>query len=479
MKLKDYIIACKHLLITVENLHDPEVTGICNDTRMLKAGDIFVAIEGTQVDGRNYINDAVAKGACAIVSKRCDSNISVPHLIVSDDYAAYSCMAEAFFDYPVKKLKSIAVTGTNGKTTTSYLTQHILKAAGYKPALIGTISYLVCEDARPSDRTTPDAMLVQSLFADAVDRGCDSVVMEISSHALHQRRMGTTKFNRAVFTNLTPEHLDYHITMKAYYEAKKRLFTDYLADNGQAIVNKDCRYGKYLLDEIDAVSFSIQESADIDGRHYLSDLSGTEILLNGTRYRTHLVGAYNVANTIAAIGIAKSFAISDDIIQQALFTFPGVPGRLQAVPNKISTHIFIDYAHSSDAIENVLRAIKPLCEKRLICLFGCGGDRDKSKRPLMGRSACHYADKVYISSDNPRTEDPQRIIDDILEGIDGAKNVEIEIDRHRAIEKALFELKTGDTLLVLGKGHEDFQEIDGQKLKFNDFEECREYLEKY
>ena len=492
--LRAYLAACGEFALGSAGDLDIEIAHLTNDSRRVEPGSLFIAIRGERADGRDYIPQAIANGAAAVVYQadaggshsvrpRPHGSVAlqdVPAIRVSNDYAALGRLAEFHYDYPAKDMFLVGVTGTNGKTTTAFLLREIFTRAGRQVGLIGTVRYELGDRVIPADRTTPTPLELQEMIAQMRDAGLETVVMEVSSHALCQQRLGTMRFDAAVFTNLTPEHLDYHGDMENYYQAKKLLFTRHLKSGGVSILNLDDEPGRRLAKELPGpiLSYGLAEPAEVRPLEYRTEISGTELKLAGGAIHSPLSGDYNALNVLAAVAGARSCGIKDGVIQQAIEAFPGVPGRLQRVPNTRNLNIFIDYAHTSDALLNVLKNIRPLCsgESKLIAVFGCGGDRDSSKRPVMGGIAARLADKLVITSDNPRHEDPAAIIEQIMKGIPAETTVHSEIDRGRALAYAVAHARGGDTILVAGKGHEDCQEIKGVKHPFNDYDCIRAAL---
>ncbi len=480
--LQHYHDACGRLAIDRSVGLDVPVAGLTNDSRLVKPGDLFVAIVGASDDGRKYIADAVAQGACGVVHKADAAlDLPVPSWRVSDDYMALGRLAECHYDQPALKLRFAGITGTNGKTTTAFLLRDILRNAGQRTGLIGTVHYEIGEREITADRTTPTPLELQALLAEMVAAGVGTVVMEVSSHALWQRRMGTLLFDAGVFTNLSLDHLDYHPTMDDYFETKKRLFTEYMTDSGTPVINIDDAWGRRLADDLSgAVTFGTADAADCRVIEHTSTLRGSEVTYTwqGVTQTMHspLVGHFNVSNVMAATATALALEIPADRVTAAVEAFGGVPGRMQSLGGADEVNIIIDYAHTDDALENVLSAVKPLCEGRLIVVFGCGGDRDRSKRPRMAEAASRWSDLVVVTSDNPRSEDPQAVIGDILPGLSPDVAFESIIDRRAAIAGAVSEAGPNDTIVIAGKGHEAYQEIGGEKHPFSDVEEAQNAL---
>ena len=468
-----------------------EITTATPNSREVTKGALFCAMKGARLDGHDFIPEAIAKGAAAILAEHKTDAIppNFPLILVSDAYHAFGEVAEAISDAPANAFRTIAVTGTNGKTTTTYLLRAILKKAKYTTGMIGTVEYdMGVEPTLPADRTTPTPFQLQELFKRMKANHVDFNVMEISSHALAQGRLGHLKADAAIFTNLTQDHLDYHHTMEEYYQAKKILFVENLKQNAPVVINIDDAYGARLAQELQGGNiFSISAQNNPNASCKIDDLrlsaNGTDFSLNfsdGEKWadlHTPLPGEYNAMNATEAIATAKALGISEKIIRTAIAECKGAPGRLQAVTLPESPfQIYIDYAHTDDALKNVLSLLKKLPHNRLTVVFGCGGDRDRTKRPKMAQAAALYADSIYVTSDNPRTESPEAIIQDILAGFPPtAKPVSIA-DRKAAIKAAIQNAQQGDIILVAGKGHEDYQEINGVKHHFNDAEACMKMI---
>jgi UDP-N-acetylmuramoyl-L-alanyl-D-glutamate--2,6-diaminopimelate ligase len=479
--LQHYHEACGRLAIDRPDTLDVSVTGLTNDSRRVQRGDLFVAINGALDDGRRYIADAVARGAAGVVySADAMIDVSVPAWRVTDDYMALGRMAEFHFGRPATRMRFTGITGTNGKTTTAFLLRDILRHAGRCTGMIGTVQYEIGDQKRVADRTTPTPIELQALLAEMADAQVDTVVMEVSSHALEQRRMGTLLFDTAAFTNLSGDHLDYHGDMDEYFDTKKRLFTECMTASGTPIVNIDDSWGRRLADELpNAVTFGSAESAACRVIEHTSTIHGSDVTYawQGQPQTVHspLIGNFNVSNVMAATASALALEISPENIAAALENFDGVPGRMQTVGGRDGVSVIIDYAHTDAALDNVLSTVKPLCRGRLIVVFGCGGDRDRTKRPRMAEAAAQWGDLVIVSSDNPRTEDPDAIIADILTGLSDCSYEKIS-DRSDAIARAVELAGEDDTIVIAGKGHEDYQEINGEKLPFSDLEEAQRAL---
>jgi UDP-N-acetylmuramoyl-L-alanyl-D-glutamate--2,6-diaminopimelate ligase len=455
------------------------VSSLCVDSRKAKQGSVFIAVPGTRAKGTDFVKDAVSRGAVAVVSETEVERGAFTNVVVKDARRALAELACAFFERPSAGMKVAGVTGTNGKTTTAFLLQHLCDTALLRCGLIGTVRYQIGERTLPASRTTPDALEMQELLAQMRDAGCKSVAMEVSSHALAQHRVDEVDFDVAVFTNLTQDHLDYHGNMEAYFDAKARLITGLARQRfkpGTAVVNIDDRYGAQLLDraqkgDIPAISFGLGARADFRASNCRSDFNGSTFQLDalGRSYlvRLPLIGTFNISNALAAIAAAHVMGVDVRTSVQAIASAPPVPGRLQPVPGKRSFRVFVDYAHTDDALHNVLRALRDLDPAHIVTVFGCGGDRDTGKRPLMGRVAEEMSDWVIVTSDNPRSEKPEAIAVDITRGMRMLTH-EVILDRKAAITKAIATAGPRDIVLIAGKGHETTQETAGKIEPFDD-----------
>ncbi|HJO93273.1 MAG TPA: UDP-N-acetylmuramoyl-L-alanyl-D-glutamate--2,6-diaminopimelate ligase [Victivallales bacterium] len=443
-------------------------------------------MKGVAADGHAYIEDAILKGASVIIFQN-DSiqnfKDDIIYIKVTDSYYAYSLIVAKYYDNPAEKLKLIGITGTNGKTTSAYLIYNILKYAGKEVGLISTINYRYADKIIEASRTTPEAFELQYLFSEMLAAGCEYVVMEVSSHALDQHRISNVKFEAALFTNLTGDHLDYHQTMENYFNAKKLLFDKYLRNDSVAIINEDDVYGRRLLNDTkNCFVKSYGANYNSDYKIILNDcnsdccISGVEIDNKFVEFRSNLIGWYNAYNITGAFTVCSEIGISIDIIVEAFSMQMNVPGRLEMVCSRTSTKYFVDYAHTDDALMRVLTAMKKLNPENLIVVVGCGGDRDKSKRPRMGKVASMIADKIIITSDNPRTENPGEIIEDIMVGVDKSKDISVIENRKKAIIHAVNISRDYDIVIVAGKGHENYQDINGIKYHFSDVEILEEAI---
>ncbi len=456
------------------------LAGVTADSRRVAPGMLFVALHGTREDGSHYAADAVALGACAVVAAE-DAvmpELCVPVIRAADTRGALALLAAAFHGHPSEALTVVGVTGTNGKTTTAHLIEAVLAAAGHGPsAVLGTIEYAWPGTRRAAGNTTPGADELQALLAAARDAGCRSAFIEVSSHALDQRRVAAVRFAGAVFTNLSGDHLDYHDSMEAYAAAKSRLFSG--LDAGAVVaVNGEDPYAQTMLRECAArvlrYGLDAPSSPDVTARGLRLSAEGVTFTLvtpgGDAQVSSSLLGRYNVLNLLAAATIGFGLGATPQQIAVGLGAVRGVRGRLEPVEAGQPFTILVDYAHTDDAVSHVLRNLRSVVPGRLISVVGCGGDRDRTKRPRMARAAAELSDAVWLTSDNPRTEDPATIIDDMLGGVYGARNVRVETDRRAAIAGAIATAQVGDCVAVLGKGHEYYQIVGDERRPFDDRE---------
>lgn len=463
--------------------HEVEVRIIQYDSRKVERGDAFVALRGSRLDGNRFIQDAIVRGAKVVVT---DDDASLPDsffmhagvvkVVVQDSREALAIMSAAMYDYPAEKLSLIGVTGTNGKTTTTAIIRSLLDSSGKKTGLIGTIEYNVGGESRPASHTTPESRELQALFSEMVSNRCSAAVMEVSSHALDQRRVHGLPFDVAVFTNLTQDHLDYHGSMESYFLSKQRLF-DALPQDAVAVINADDPFGKRLKEIITArtVTFGLTDGADVRATDISVSWKGIECSIRyagaSTKISSPLVGTFNVYNILAAFAAVSAMGIPEATIGEMLKEVKPVRGRFEQFLSPEGWVAVVDYAHTPDALDKTLRAILDLKGRgRVITVFGCGGNRDATKRPLMGAIASEKSDLTVVTSDNPRSEKPDDIIDDVMAGIVPGRAVIRESDRAAAIELALREAKRDDVVLIAGKGHEDYQIIGESTIHFSDRE---------
>ncbi len=470
---------------------DIEITGISFDSREVKKGDLFVALSGNNIDGCSFLFDAIQHGAVAAMIEGNRKNVEIPVIKVPDSREALSEVSAKFYNNPSEKIKLIGITGTKGKTTISYMIQSILKEAYQKAFRMGTIDYDMGYKIIQAKNTTPESQVLHSLMAEALKNGIDHGVMEVSSHALKMWRVENVFFSVAGFTNLTLEHTEFHPDMEDYYNSKKRLFLELAYKNKKKVIGIDNEYGLKLVKDCKKAGLSFKTvslnntEADIYSSNRL--VKGTESIFtvhcNGEekQCKINLGGEYNVFNALMAVGMCSELGVSLETICNGLQKLKNVPGRLESIENNKNINIIVDYAHSPDALKNVLMALRPVTEKKLITVFGCGGNRSHEKRPIMGKTAIELSDIVIVTSDNPRKEDPQSIINSIMEGIKSVtipetKEVYQFVDRKEAIYKALSIAGSGDTVLIAGKGHETGQYFSDKTISFDDREIARSFF---
>ena len=466
------------------NYKDVEITGITQDSRKVRGGYLFCAYRGTNLDGYSFIGSAIENGAAAVIAERKEIvPEKIPLIIVEDGRKALADASACFFGYPSRDVDVIGVTGTNGKTTTAYIINSIFGAAGHACGLLGTISYRIGKRNIPADVTTPESVDVESFLAEMRDAGIRKAVMEVSSHALDQSRVRGIIFKCAVFTNLSSEHLDYHISKEAYEDAKSILFKE-LPEDSRAIININDEAGRRMIARTAAkvTTFGLGTPADLTARIKEISLEGTdfEILAKGLTIdvKTSLIGEHNVYNILAAASCGLEFDVDSDKIKEGIEAVKAVPGRLERVSEAKDFAVFVDYAHTDDALNSVLSFIRPLAKGRLMVVFGCGGDRDKQKRPRMGAVVEKYADRAWITNDNPRTEDPLEIIEHIKSGIVDMSRFRVEPDRAAAIAAALSSTAKGDVVIIAGKGHETYQKLKDKVIPFDDREVVKDFFER-
>jgi UDP-N-acetylmuramoyl-L-alanyl-D-glutamate--2,6-diaminopimelate ligase len=439
-----------------------DVTDLAYDTRAVVPGALFFCVPGARADGHDFAPEAVERGAAALVAER-PLDLRIPQLVVPSARAAMAIAADEFFERPTDELLLAGVTGTNGKTTTAYLIHSIFAAAGMRPGLIGTIESRVGGEPRPAVRTTPEAIDLQRTFRAMLDAGDRSCAMEATSHGSELGRLERVRFKALAFTNLTQDHLDFHGSMERYFQAKRRLFSE-VESPPAAAINIGDPWGRQLaedlrrLDRAPVLTYGLTEDAEIRAHSFA----------------TRLRGRFNTENILAAIAVAELLGVPESAVREGIESLPGVPGRFESLDEGQPFPVLVDYAHTPDSLENVLRAARELGSGRLICVFGCGGDRDRGKRSQMGRVASELADVAIVTSDNPRSEDPLAIIDEILIGVLG--DVEVEEDRRAAIGKAIAMAGPQDVVVIAGKGHEQGQEFADRKIPFDDREVAREAL---
>ena len=476
MKLKTLI---KHLPIKrIQGDDVCEISGIHSDSRQISKGMLFVAVSGTTVDGHDYIGKAIEKGAGAIVCEKIPEQLGtcdVPFVVVPDTAQALGMLLDTWYDHPSSKLTLIGVTGTNGKTTVATLLYHLFGRLGYKCGLISTVCNYIGQEAIPTTHTTPDAVTLHALVAQMAKAGCTYVFMEVSSHAIDQQRISGLTYRGGVFTNLSRDHLDYHKTVEHYLEAKKKFFDD-LPAAAFALTNADEKSGMVMLQNTAATkrTYSLQTVADFKGKILETHFEGTELLINDREVAVHFVGRFNASNLLAVYG---TLGQDPEAVLVVLSDLRPVTGRFETIPSLLGYTAIVDYAHTPDALTNVLNSIHDVLRGngRVITVVGAGGNRDKGKRPLMAKEAAKHSDQLILTSDNPRFEDPDAIIEEMLAGLSpvDSEHTLCITDRKQAIKTAVCLAKKGDVILVAGKGHEDYQEINGIKHHFDDREILR------
>jgi UDP-N-acetylmuramoyl-L-alanyl-D-glutamate--2,6-diaminopimelate ligase len=435
-----------------------EVRDLAYDTVAVEPGSLFFCVPGARFDGHDFAAEALAAGAVALVVER-PLDIPVPQLVVADARAAMAAAADAFFGEPTRELTVAGVTGTNGKTTTTFLLYAVLAAAGRRPGLLGTIECRVGGERRPAVRTTAEAIDLQRTFREMLDVGDRSCAMEATSHGSELRRLDGVRFSALVFTNLSQDHLDFHGTMERYFDAKRRLF---LEGRPPAAINIGDSWGRRLAaDRPDALTFGLADEAEVGP----GALEGIDLKLRGR---------FNVENALGAVAAGRLLGLPDEAIVTGIESVTGVPGRFESIDEGQPFTVVVDYAHTPDSLENVLRTARDLAEARVLCVFGCGGDRDRGKRPVMGRLARALADVAIVTSDNPRSEEPLAIIEEVVAG--SGPDIEVEPDRRAAIARAVEQAEPGDVVVIAGKGHEQGQEFRDRKIPFDDREVAREAL---
>jgi UDP-N-acetylmuramoyl-L-alanyl-D-glutamate--2,6-diaminopimelate ligase len=461
---------------TLQGSSEVEVTGVAHDSRAVPAGGLFVAIPGLKEDGNAYVDAARRRGALAFVSEQAP-RAGLNWLQVVDARLALATAAALYYREPARALTLVGITGTNGKTTTSFLVDAVLRTAGLTVGLLGTVKYRIAERVTEAVRTTPESNDLQSLLRQMVEASCSHAVLEVSSHSLALKRVHGCPFRVAVFTNLTRDHLDFHGDMDSYFAAKRLLFDELLLPDGHAVINIDDDWGKALAESLagrPVLTFALRQPASLQA----VDL---DLSLKGTRFRARtprgdieiaspLLGLFNVRNMLAAIGTAVALDIPEEAVREAFAHFPGVPGRLERVDAGQDFTVVVDYAHTDDALKNLLETVRALQPHRVITVFGCGGDRDRSKRPLMGAVASRLSDVVIVTSDNPRSEPPEVIIEEVKRGMNGGRGATRHaiVDRREAISKALDLAEPGDAVVIAGKGHEAYQVVRDKQLPFDD-----------
>lgn len=478
-KEQNSIITLSELLhgVCAEPVAAIPVKGISCHSKKVRSQDVFVAIKGIDSDGHDYIDEAINRGASAVIAQHDVPNLKslCPLIIIPDTRKALVVIASRFFNHPSRRLRLVGITGTNGKTTTTYLLKRVLDSSKRKAGLIGSIVYEIGGRSVPSTNTTPGPLELQQYFAQMVRDGLEWSVMEVSSHALEQGRIDGLEFDVAIFSNLGVDHLDYHKSHDAY-AAVKRKFFNYLKSDGTAVINVDDAFGRDLAETIShdkIMTYGIDHAADVKARDLQCSWQGTSMVIESSNaefeIHTSLLGKHNAWNVLASTAALLALGLSPADIQKGIESIESVPGRLERVPNELGINVLIDYAHTAEALRLVLLSIRQLIRGQLIVVFGCGGDRDQSKRPIMGNMASRLADHVILTSDNPRKENPLTIIEHIKAGFSSTfKSYQVLMDREQAIHSALFLAKKGDTVLIAGKGHESYQILDNVYVPFSD-----------
>jgi UDP-N-acetylmuramyl-tripeptide synthetase len=469
--------------IKIKGNLDIDIKGLTYDSRNTKRQDLFFAIKGLKRNGLDYVKEAINKGAAAIITEK-EIDFACPYIQVKNVKMAMAKIASAFFGDPTSKLTLLGITGTNGKSTVAFILENILKAAGKIPGTIGTLGYKYPKEIETATLTTPESLDIQRISSKMLSQSVTHLIIEVSSHAVKLHRIHECKFDIGIFTNLGRDHLDFHGSLKDYRETKKKFFNFYLQLNptAKAVLNIDDPTGRELSSELDieCIRYSLTSSeADIFPLKFNMSPTGLQIQVKtkkaNFKVNSHLIGTHNLLNILAAIGAAESLGLSPESISEGIFKVKKIPGRLEHIYDPRGVSIFVDYAHTPDALERVLKELRSLTKKRLIVVAGCGGNRDKGKRPMMGKVMGSLSDFAFITSDNPRFEDPKEIIKDILRGIihSGARDYIIQPDRRKAIYSAIKEALPGDIVLIAGKGHETFQLQREKKIYFDDRKEAK------
>ena len=472
MKLKKLFKKIPHQRI--EGSREIEISGVSSNSKLVSPGNIFIAKKGATDDGHRYISQAIAGGAVAVLTDLFDPTLSVPQVIVKDISQIEGLIADTCYESPSSQLFVIGVTGTNGKTTTSYLVKHLLDGTFSPSGLLGTIEYLIGRHRYQATHTTPDIATNHKLLKEMVLQGCTAGVMEVTSHALDQGRVKEIDYDAVVYTNLTQDHLDYHGTMEAYAAAKSLLFQQSKSKKTVAVINSDCPWSKIVTgpSTFPKITYGIDQQSDLKAENLRFSPQGTAFTLNyqgkSWEVTSPLIGRHNVYNVLAAIGVLLVKKIDVQSIVERLSTFPGVRGRLESVENTLGIQVYVDFAHTEDALRNVLKSLRELTKGKILTVFGCGGNKDPKKRPLMAEAVEEGSDLAIVTLDNSRNEDPETILSDILKGFKSPDHYIVELDRAVAIEKAIHYAKEGDTVLIAGKGHETSQIFATMTIPFDD-----------
>jgi UDP-N-acetylmuramoyl-L-alanyl-D-glutamate--2,6-diaminopimelate ligase len=469
MLLKDLLLNNREVLSS--DMESIAINKIQYDSRKIEKGDLFIAVKGFETDGHQYLQQVYEKGAAAAIVQDVNPHIGLKQIVVSDSRAAMAALAYNYYKDHLQDLDLIGITGTNGKTTCSYLIHSMLEAAGISCGLAGTIHYVIGTKRVEAWNTTPEAVDLYKMLAEMQQAGNRACVLEVSSHALALKRVSGLRFKVAVFTNLSRDHMDFHKDMDTYFSDKCKLF-DQLSETGHAVINKDDSYGKEIKIKNNMISFGMDSSSAVYSENWQTDAAGTKVEIQTAQGKivinSSLVGTFNVYNILTTVGAGLAMQIAPESIKKGIENIKSVPGRLEKYPLKNGAIAVIDYAHTPDALEKALSTLKKITSNNLIVVFGCGGDRDKGKRPQMGRVAQHWADIIYVTDDNPRTEESMKIIDDILTGMEKTKNVHVIANRKDAIIMSVKNAKEGDIILIAGKGHETYQVIGKVKHDFDE-----------
>jgi len=473
----EWHVKLKQLLKEIEGVivhgsREIEITGIASDSRVVAPGFIFIARPGEKRDGREYISQAIEAGAKVIVTDLYDPFLSVSQVICKSPVSMEAVLSAKYYGYPSKKLFTVGITGSKGKTTTSYLVRHLLEGLGNPCGLMNTIETIIREDRFPSQMTTQSVIFNQKVLKEMVHQQCAAAVLEVSSHGLVQGRVDEIAFDIGIFTNLYPDHLDYHKTIEEYAVAKAKLFK---AVDGTSIFNADSSWSKKMQQEKKGILFGIDHPADLHAEQIVCTERGLEFSVQGVRFSSCLMGRFNVYNLLSAIAVGVIKGASLEEMSSVLATFPGVPGRLERVANSRGVHVFVDYAHTGESLESVLRTLRDFTKQKMIVVFGCGGNRDPQRRKSMAESAEKYADLSIVTTDNPRNEDPEAIVRDIVAGYKSSEHVIVELDRKKAIIQAIQEAQKGDIVLIAGKGHEKVQIFKDRTIAFDDVSIASEF----
>lgn len=485
MKLKTLIKGIPQL--TIQGARDVSITGICAHSSFVVPGNLFIARKGARFDGSQFIPEAVLSGAIAVLTDIFDPSLkSVTQLLHPDPQSIEAELAKRFYQNPSQNLYMVGITGTNGKTTSAYLMKAVLEHVGVSTGLISSIEYQVGCQRYQASHTTPDVLTCQKLLKEMQIKACQAAVMEVTSHALIQERVKGIEFDAALFTNLTQDHLDYHGTMEGYAVAKRKLFEHLVVSakkNPVAVVNADDPYVEAVtaVPGLNRTFYGLSSGVDVQAEEVEQSVCGTTftVCAFGQRSRVHLplIGLFNVYNALGVIAIGLARSIPLEIICEALSQFSGVPGRLERVPNAQNLQIFVDFSHTPAALEHTLRSLHALCKGRIFCIFGCGGDRDQTKRPLMAQAVEKWADVSIVTSDNPRREDPECIAQEIIQGFKNPDAAVVQLDRRQAIAHALSEVHEEDIVLIAGKGHETYQIFAHKTVDFDDRQVASELCE--